>query len=213
MNIYLIRHGRQDSTKCNDNVALCEVGREQARLVGERLKHYPLDALYSSNLIRAKETAQVIKEVLEEGGSILPYETYEDLREISFGEMEGIENAEVKKRYMEFFAKRDLLEEDLPNPGGESGQDVYNRSFPIIEQIAASGYENVAIVTHGGTIRSLIAGILGMPQARRFLLGVDLENCSITQIAYYKQKQCFHVERFNDYAHIETRPELLRKSW
>ncbi|MCI5502095.1 MAG: histidine phosphatase family protein, partial [Lachnospiraceae bacterium] len=59
MIIYLIRHGRQNSTKCNVNVPLSEEGKLQSELLGERMKLYDVDALYSSELIRAVDTAKI----------------------------------------------------------------------------------------------------------------------------------------------------------
>ena len=59
MVIYLIRHARQNSTDCNVNVPLSAEGRKQAELLGKRMNKYKIDALYSSDLIRAVETAKI----------------------------------------------------------------------------------------------------------------------------------------------------------
>ena len=59
MRILLIRHGRQNSPLCNVNVPLAEEGRRQAALLGERLKDEKIDAVWSSDLIRAVETAYI----------------------------------------------------------------------------------------------------------------------------------------------------------
>ena len=58
--IFLIRHGRQCSKLCNVDVSLDESGRKQAKLAGKRLISYKLEKLYCSQLIRAKETAEII---------------------------------------------------------------------------------------------------------------------------------------------------------
>ena len=58
--IFLIRHGRQCSKLCNVDVSLDESGRKQAKLAGKRLISYQLEKLYCSQLIRAKETAEII---------------------------------------------------------------------------------------------------------------------------------------------------------
>lgn len=214
MNIYLIRHGRQDSSLCNVNVPLSNEGMEQARLLGERLRTYNIDAIYSSNLIRAKETAIIIQQVLEEKDKVeLPYKIYEGLREINYGDLEGIENEEVKIKYQDFFEERDKLEEDLAFPGGENGRMVYERANKALYEIEKEGFENVVIVTHGGTIRSLLTGVLGMDQSKKLLFGSSLENCSISHLIYDKKKKRHCVERFNDYAHLESHPHLLRKNW
>ena len=67
--IFLIRHGRQCSALCNVNVELAKEGREQAELLGQRLKNYRLEKIYSSTLIRARETAEILNQYLG-----LPYE-------------------------------------------------------------------------------------------------------------------------------------------
>ena len=71
----------------------------------------------------------------------------------------------------------------------------------------------MAVVTHGGVIRSLTAHILGMEPGRYRLLGKDLENCSITEIRADRDSRRFTLERFNDYAHMEKTPDLLRRRW
>ena len=77
MKLYLIRHGRQDSPLCNVDVPLCEAGCRQAQLLGKRLEQYQIDALYSSALIRAVQTAEIINEHLHLEHNIIP-----QLREI-----------------------------------------------------------------------------------------------------------------------------------
>ena len=57
MIFYLIRHGRQNSSDCNVNVPLADAGIKQAKLLGKRLRNYSIDAVYCSDLIRAKQTA------------------------------------------------------------------------------------------------------------------------------------------------------------
>ena len=70
-----------------------------------------------------------------------------------------------------------------------------------------------ACVTHGGVIRAVTAHILHMPLARWRSLGRELENCGITELSWDEKRRSFTVERFNDYAHLEAYPELLRSNW
>ena len=88
--LYFIRHGRQNSGLCNVNVPLDDAGVRQAKLVAKRLCTYDIDKLYCSHLIRARETAEYI-------GNELGLESIlsEDLREISFGDMEGLDNIQI----------------------------------------------------------------------------------------------------------------------
>ena len=208
--LYLIRHGRQNSPLCNVDVPLDEAGKRQAELVAKRLKNYDIEALYSSNLIRARQTAEIIGMELNLVNNI-----EENLREISFGAMEGLNDVEIKERFGDFLEERAKADRDLPHPEGESGQDVYNRAFPVIQSIIEKAkdnhLENIAIVSHGGVIRTLVAGLLEADFAKKLCVAKNLENCSITEIDYDEKYDKFIVERVNDYAHIEVEPMLLRK--
>ncbi len=187
---------------------LSEVGKQQADLLGKRLAMYSIDLLYSSDYIRAKETAEIANAYLH-----AEHRVREELREIDFGELEGNTDAYNLEHYGDFLKERSTMDSDLAFPAGECGQDVWNRARKVLNEIIATNYENVAIVTHGGTIRSILAGILGMDQAHKLQFGLCLENTSITQLNYNKERQQFYVERFNDYAHLEQYSQLLRKNW
>ena len=132
MNIYLIRHGRQNSKLCNVDVELAPEGREQAELVGQRLKTYGIEAVYSSNLIRAVETADIINKYLNKP------RFYDDrLEEANFGGLTGLDNAVIDVKYKDFLQKRATMTEDVPYPdGGENCQMVFDRAFEAISEIA-----------------------------------------------------------------------------
>ena len=208
MKIFLIRHGRQCSKLCNVDVDLSEEGYRQASLLGERLFHENIQVVYSSNLLRAVETAQAANLYWNVEHIIRP-----ELREISFGHMEGMDDRDIAVKYRDFKAQQALMEEDLPYPGGECAADVIRRAGPVLERLAESGHERIAVVTHGGVIRTMAAWYLGMPLEKWRLLGKDLENTSITQLKWDRGHRRFTLERFNDYAHLEACPELLRKNW
>lgn len=205
VNLYLIRHGRQNSTLCNVDVELSEAGRLQAGLLRERLQNYSIDALYSSDLIRAKQTAEIVNEAL-----MLPHIIREELCEISFGLLTGQSEDYIDEHFADFKAEQKKLMEDIPYPGGENGTSVYERAMPVIQEIVQSGKQNIVVVTHGGTIRVLLAALFGRNQARRFLFGVSLVNTGITQLVYNPQYDRFYLERFNDYAHLEGHTQLHR---
>lgn len=208
MKFYLIRHGRQSSKLCNVNVELSREGYRQAALLGERLAAYNPDLICCSDLFRAKQTAETANLYLNCKIIVRP-----ELREISFGDMEGMADEDIAVTYADFKARQDLMAEDLPYPGGECGADVVRRALPFFEEMAVSGYEKVAVVTHGGVIRSMTAYFLGMDLAKMRLIGNSLENCSITEVTYLPEKKRFLLDRFNDYSHLEKYPDLLRKAW
>ncbi len=207
INLYLIRHGRQCSRLCNVDVELAAEGRKQAELLRDRMKHYEIDALYSSDLIRARQTAAILNEALQ-----LPHIIKEGIKEISFGLLEGNSDEFINEHFSEFKKQQKMLMDDIPYPEGENGRAVYQRAMPVIQEVINSGSKNVAIVTHGGTIRVLLAALVGKNQANRFLFGLSLENTSITHLQYDKELDRFYLERFNDFAHLEGHPELLRKN-
>lgn len=162
MNIYLIRHGRQNCKLYNVDVPLAAEGIEQARLLGQRLKNYNIDVVYSSDLIRAVETADIVNEYLEK-----PRVIDERLRETNFGGFTGLSNNQLKDSYKEFLKRRASMTVDEPYPdGGENCQMVYERAFKVIEEISQKDYENVCIIAHGGTIRAILTGIMGADYPR-----------------------------------------------
>lgn len=208
MRIYLIRHAKQQSKLCNDNTSLCETGRKQAHLLGKRLKNYEIDALYASDLLRAEETAQIIQEELEKP---LEIAIRKGLQETDFGELTYQLDADIAVKYKEFMESRYHVEEDWAYPGGESGQDVYERAEKVIQEIVHTPYQNVAVVTHGGTIRVLLAGLFGAGQKNRLLFGKCMERGGFSEIYYDEKKKRFYLERFNDYAHLEGHPECMMR--
>lgn len=215
--IYLIRHARQNSPLCNVNVELAEEGIIQSRLLGQRLKHYEIDRVYSSHLTRAAMTADIVRDELgmkcdkEEVGVCI----IEDLQETDFGELTGLSDEVLKVKYAAYFAARDMLCEDLRIPGGENGQEVYLRMSRAMNHIIENALEKrssaVAVVSHGGAIRCYLAGILGMPWSHRFMIAKNMENTAIMELRFHIANQVISVERLNDYAHLEGHEELLRK--
>lgn len=207
MNIYLIRHGRQCSKLCNVDVELAPEGREQADLLGQRLKTYDIEAVYSSDLIRARETADIINKHLNK-----PRVIDERWQEANFGGMTGLTNDEMREKYGNFLEKRATMTEDIPYPdGGENCRMVFERSFEALKDLTKENYENVCVVTHGGVIRALLTGIVGADYAKWLTYGRQLENCSISHILYDEKMRTFHIERLNDFAHFEGKDYLMRK--
>ena len=127
MRIYLIRHGRQESPLCNVNVSLSPEGREQARLLGKRLLEENIGEIWSSDLLRAMETAEILNESLR-----VPRVIRTGLREISFGDLEGLSDEVIAERYELFLRERAKMDRDLSYPGGECAADVVRRAEPVM---------------------------------------------------------------------------------
>ncbi len=212
--LFLIRHGRQSSSDCNVNVSLSPEGWRQAELLGKRLKEYQIERVYSSHLIRAVETAEGIRRELGLEPDRGEYQRKE-LREMDYGELTGLDNEELNRRYGNYFKERDRMERDICIPGGENGAQVCSRMTAAINEIlelaGKKKERNLAVVSHGGAIRCYLAGLLHIPQPKRFLIAKHFENCSITEILYHGDTGIITLERLNDHAHLESCDELLRK--
>ncbi|MBQ9766708.1 MAG: histidine phosphatase family protein [Lachnospiraceae bacterium] len=207
MKLVLIRHGRQSSPLCNVNVDLSDEGREQARLLAPRLTVWNPDLIYTSDLIRAKQTAEILF------GKEAKFLVREELNEISFGDMTGRADKDNAVEFKEYFAAKKRKEANLRLPGGECPTEVFDRAVKIVEEAIASGAKTVVFVTHGGVIRALVAGLLGLGAGQMLRIADSLEHTSVTELTYSREAGCFSLERLNDYAHLEGRPELCRTAW
>ena len=207
MRLILIRHGRQSSPLCNVNVDLSEVGRRQAELLAERLAGLAPDRIYTSALIRAKQTAEILF------GSEVAFTEREALNEISFGDMTGEADSRNAVLFPEYFAAKKKKEENLRLPGGECPTEVFERAIKVVEEAIESGAETVVFVTHGGVIRALVAGLLGLGAGQMLRIADSLEHTSVTELKYSKEAGCFSLERLNDASHLDGKPELSRSAW
>lgn len=199
MNIYLIRHGqKQDDSKNHEKLELTEKGFKQANLLGERLKKYNIQRIYSSDMVRAIQTSEEINKYLN-----VNIVLKNELREIEMGEYVEKDWEYIERNYPDFV--KGFLGHlcDVAYPNGECGEDVWKRSKNVIEEIINSGLENVAVVAHGGIVRVLISEFLELRQERRFFLGSPLENCSITLVKFDNKSNNFYIQYFNDYSHLE----------
>ncbi|MDU2596988.1 MAG: histidine phosphatase family protein [Dermabacter sp.] len=206
--ILLVRHGRQSDARCNVDVGLSAAGRQQADLAGGRLAGERVNLVVSSDMIRARETAQILNAHVA-----APSREIAALRELDFGEMEGLTDDEIDTRFSEFKTLQARGDRDLHYPGGESASDVLERALAALEALADGGFDTVAIATHGVVIRVLAAHALGAPAHRWRAVARSLENGSITELRYDTHTHTLSLERLNDYAHLEANPELLRAAW
>lgn len=208
MEIYLIRHGRQCDKRCNVDVSLSPEGVRQAELAGARMKDWGIEMIYSSDMLRARETAEHVNRFLK-----VPHQIIPEFRELCFGDMEGLTDEEIAVRFADFKKQQEQQQTDLAYPGGESATDLVRRAMPKLLEVAKRHRGSIAIATHGVWIRAVLCHILGIEMARWRTVGTTFENGSITELCYHSAKQQFTLERFNDFAHLEACPELLRAAW
>jgi len=177
--IYLVRHGETEwnaegRTQGQTDIPLSDKGENQAQAVQSLLQSVAIDAVYSSDLSRTLETAQIIVEDRN-----LQVQTNKDLRERYFGKFEGLTLKEKELKYPEEF--KDSTENDIcfEPPGGESIEQTYNRiARPLSQYKEKHINESILIVGHGGSLRCGISYILDLPVETS--LKFVLSNCSIT---------------------------------
>ncbi|UUU33245.1 histidine phosphatase family protein [Streptomyces sp. CA-210063] len=158
MRLLLTRHGQTTSnlTHALDTDApgaeLTTLGRQQAEELVGRLANEPIDALYVSTLRRARQTAAPLAR--ERG---LRPVVREGLRELSAGDLEMNRDAESVQLYLKTVMAWASGQTDLRMPGGETGEEALTRYDEVIEEIAGSGADGAAVVSHGAAIRTWAA--------------------------------------------------------
>lgn len=177
MKLYITRHGQTEWNAISKiqgrvDVLLNDIGRQQAAMTREKLRHVTLDCIISSPLQRAVETASIINEV--HGLNII---TDERIIERDFGELEGrgIEDVDFTNFW------RPEKEDDFPLC--EKTSLFYQRVYDFIDEMSKQGqYEAILIVAHGGVSLPVYTYFHGTPEVqdmRKFML----DNC---EIAYYE---------------------------
>jgi probable phosphoglycerate mutase len=214
--LVIIRHGEAVSN-AEDMVAghlgctgLTERGRRQVAALSERLRRTGelegATALYSSVLLRAVETAEILRPGLGE----VAYEATCSLCERHPGEADGLSWVECDRRY-----GRRLPGEDPErplSPGGESWLEFLERVEQALYEVAhAHPGELVVISAHGGVVDASLIRFLGLP-AHGGLVRFFPDNASLTEWAFTGAR--WWLVRFNDAAHLDPNgpddPEGLR---
>lgn len=161
--VHLIRHGEVEFNRKNayvgrTDLALNDHGRHQAELLAEYLGDKQISAVFSSDLKRAYETAEII------AGQIgLGVQTVPELRELNYGDWEGVPEADVPTLYADIFSEWRKNPVEIRIPGGETVGELRDRAYPafcrIAEQVSGG---NLAIVAHKTTNRALLCCLLGV---------------------------------------------------
>jgi alpha-ribazole phosphatase len=169
IHLCLIRHGQTDWNlegryQGQSDVPLNINGRSQAYELARHLKNQSFAAIYSSDLKRARETAEIIASSLH-----LPFSTDPRLREINQGEWEGQQVELIKARYAELWNRRKIDPASLRPPGGETVGEVALRAAAVLDDLAHI-YPNEAllIVSHGLTLATIICNVRGIPVGQAY---------------------------------------------
>ena len=198
---FLIRHGEtawndEGRAQGQSDTPLNARGRAQAALTGTRLAPLEFEAAYSSDLQRVSHTAEAILD-----GRDMAFAKMKSLREKAFGEWEGMTFEEVERNHPSMF--RRLFDEDVDfaPPGGESDNDLHIRMQSAAKELLAKHHDsegNILVVGHGGSLRGLIASMMGMPA--EYMWRLRLSNCSISVINTFDGGAA--LELLNDTSHL-----------
>ena len=181
--VLAIRHGETDwnvdgRIQGQLDVPLNEMGRWQVHRLALAVADEGLAAIYSSDLLRAYETAQAVAR-----GSGQPIATDPGLRERGFGEFEGLSYAEINRRWPDLGERWRRRDPEFAAPGGETLNQFYARSTTTAARLAAlHPGEAIALVAHGGVMDCLYraASRIALDAPRSWQLG----NASINRLLY-----------------------------
>lgn len=198
--VYLIRHGETEWNTTMKfqgitDIPLSERGRQQAVSLGKRLAALKLDAFYSSDLLRAYETAKIISEYHD-----MSIETVPGIRELNFGAWEGLTIAEIKQSFADEIKKWWENPFSIRIPGGETYHELIQRSVNTIKKIVAQHRNGqIVVVSHGGPIRSIVGSVLEIDLRKYWRLGLHNGSLSILDFTGWDYGI---LTLFNDCSHL-----------
>jgi broad specificity phosphatase PhoE len=198
--LLLIRHGQttwnaERRLQGQQDAPLSPQGLSQAEAVAKRLASVSLDAIVTSDLMRACHTAETINRF-----HCLPLFGRSDLREVNLGQWEGRTVTELEKDASEADLLAKWRTDSVANrpPGGERLEELQTRVINALEQIVQQHpRDRVAVVSHGGVIKAAVSWVLGLPldHQRRF----EINNTSITKVTFGARGPI--LEYLNDVSH------------
>jgi broad specificity phosphatase PhoE len=201
--ILLARHGESDWNRAGRwqgfaDRPLTELGRRQAAELAARLRDIPLDAVYSSDLERARTTAEPVAEAQELSVTTLPA-----LREVYVGSWQGLTRAEAQERFPDDF--RVWQNGGTGWPDGETYAQMSERAVTSVLEIGARhDGARVLVVSHGGPIRAIHAAALGVTvEAYRRIRAVE-PNARLSAV-------CVTEARLTELCPAEQIDELLAR--
>lgn len=160
--LVLVRHGQSEWNALGlwtgqEDVALTEEGKAEARKAAEHLRDIELHKAHTSTLSRTHQTLHEIKQALSH--TELDTVSHEALNERHYGEYQAKNKWEIKDRIGEEEFTKLRRNWDHPVPGGETLKDVHDRVLPYFEQHIAQDLrdgKNIIVAAHGNTLRALM---------------------------------------------------------
>ncbi len=197
--LLLVRHGVTEFNSTRrfagySDVELSAAGYNQVERLRDRLENERIDAVYSSDLRRALVTAEVIS-----SGHEVDIVSCSELREINYGDVEGLTFEEISRLYPEVAELVTSFSLRLKFPGGESFEGFIARTNKFLGKLERhEPSQTVLIVSHSGPLRVLVCHLLGIDQSHWRQFRID--NASLSIMGTYPQRAI--ISLLNDTSHL-----------
>jgi len=185
-NIEKIYRGRAD-------INLNEMGIRQAELLGKYLSNWGLEAIYSSPLRRALDTANIIARYQK-----ISVHIAEGIIDLDYGEWQSLPEQEAKRRYPTLHNEWHNNPHKVKMPGGESLEDVRKRAIKVVSDVLARYQGSVVLVSHRVVNKVLICSLLGLDNS--YFWNIKQDVGGITIFDYVDER--FVLTKHNDTAHL-----------
>jgi alpha-ribazole phosphatase len=194
LDIILVRHGETEWNvgeifRGRIDIDLNETGRKQAELLGKYLSDSKIEAVYSSPLKRALNTAQTIARHHH-----LEVQIASGLNDLDFGQWQGLSLQEVTEKYKELYTEWANHPERVKLPGGETLGQVRERAIKVVDEVIARHKDTVALVSHRVVNKVLICALLGLDDSHFW--NIRLDTCGLTTFIYENGR--FILAQHND---------------
>ncbi len=206
--VYFVRHGESEANVARvhggPHHPLSNKGRKQAEFIGERFAKLPIQALYSSNLMRAQQTAAIIA-----GRTGLPLHTEPDLYEVRMPShfmerrFDTLESIELEMQLIENMAPGRRQHDE------ESFDEIIDRAGRVLGWLSQLPENHIGIVTHGLFLRCIVARAIFGPEVTPHEMlvlwrGLKSENTGLTILEYQPDipKRLWQLFTWNDHAHL-----------
>ena len=197
--LYLIRHGQSEwnilsKVQGQKDARLADLGRNKQK-IGKRLIDEDIDIIYSSDLSRALETAEIISSIINK-----PVIESREIREINFGLWEGLTLEEIQDKYAEEYLIWMKSPDKLTLEGAETLESLKNRVMPFVDKIITENKnKNIAIVSHSASLKIIILNLLGIGNG--FYKNISLRNVSLSIVECRKYNNVLTL--LNDTSHLK----------
>lgn len=198
--LLLVRHGLTEFNSTRrfagySDVELSPEGQRQVERLRDRLANEKIDAIYCSDLKRALATATVIS-----SGHRIETVTCSELREINYGDAEGLTFDEINQRYPDLAKAIRNFNLELEFPGGESFKGFIQRTITFLDKLEKhESSATILVVSHSGVLRVLLCELLGIDQSHWRQIGCG--NASLSIVDTYPRGAI--ISLLNDTSHLK----------